>query len=199
MPMWASWLVVGAAVLSLLHIAISCWVGLHDVVPTSDVAIVFGNTVEPSGRPSPRLRARLDRAWELQRAGLVKAIIVSGGLGSEGHQEADVMRACLLDRARSSGTITENDDESRVAAAIVVDRRGSNTRATLRNAREIMTSHGWRSAILVTSYHHLARARLCAWQEGVPTAGWAHARHVELRDGRAVVRELVAFYWYLIR
>lgn len=109
------------------------------------------------------------------------------------------MRAYLLDRARCSETITGSGDDSRLATAIVVDRRGSNTRATLRNAREIMTSNGWRSAILVTSYHHLARARLCAWQEGIPTAGWTHARHVELRDVRAVVRELAAFYWYLIR
>ncbi len=61
----------------------------------SEYAVVLGNQVYPSGKPSERLKARLERAAELFRDGTVKKIIVSGGLGKEGHDEAVVMKQFL--------------------------------------------------------------------------------------------------------
>ena len=70
--------------------------GLTDDIGQSDVAIVPGNTVYADGTPSRRLVARLDRARELYAKGLVKAVIVSGGQGSEGYDEATAMKAWLI-------------------------------------------------------------------------------------------------------
>src|SRR4051812_22536719 len=69
--------------------------GLWDSGTKADVAVVFGNTVGPDGRPSPRLAARLDRAIELYRSGEVPKIIASGGLGRERFEEAEVMARYL--------------------------------------------------------------------------------------------------------
>ena len=66
--------------------------GLTDDVHAADVAIVPGNTVGKDGRPSARLRARLDQTVSLYRQGLFPNVIVSGGVGSEGFDEAEVMR-----------------------------------------------------------------------------------------------------------
>lgn len=42
--------------------------------PEADVAVVLGNTVAPDGRPSPRLAARLDRAYDCYAAALPRAV-----------------------------------------------------------------------------------------------------------------------------
>src|SRR5215213_1653173 len=66
--------------------------GLNDDIQAADVAIVPGNTVEKDGRPSARLGARLDQTVALYRQGLFPDVIVSGGVGSEGFDEAEVMK-----------------------------------------------------------------------------------------------------------
>lgn len=43
--------------------------GLWDDARQADVCVALGNTVGRDGRPSGRLRARLDKAVELYRAG----------------------------------------------------------------------------------------------------------------------------------
>lgn len=56
--------------------------GLSDKTHKADIAIVPGNTVEKDGRPSARLRARLDQTVILYRQGLFPNVIVSGGVGA---------------------------------------------------------------------------------------------------------------------
>src|ERR1043165_654247 len=72
--------------------------GLRDEIHPADVAIVPGNTVERDGQPSARLRARLDKTLELYRCGLFGHVIVSGGVGAEGFDEAEVMKRYLVGR-----------------------------------------------------------------------------------------------------
>ncbi len=79
------------------------------------------NTVGPDGQPSPRLAARLDRALELHRQGMCARIIVSGGFGVEGFDEAVIMRNYLVGRGVSE-------------EVVIVDSSGLTTRATARLA-----------------------------------------------------------------
>src|SRR4051812_7466681 len=85
-------------VLTLLAVALTVLVaaGLHDKIGKADVAIVLGSKVETNGTPSPRLKARLERAIELYQAKLFPYVIVSGGTGREGYNEAEVMRGYLM-------------------------------------------------------------------------------------------------------
>src|SRR5262245_21950109 len=95
---WVSWLAtlvilfVGAGVATAAFISFD---GLTDDPVPADVAVVPGNQVNPDGTPSDRLAARLDTALNLYRRGVVKAVLVSGGTGVEGFDEADVMAAYL--------------------------------------------------------------------------------------------------------
>lgn len=160
-------------------------VGLHDSVVAADAIVVLGNTVGPDGRPSPRLKARLDCALAVYRRGLAPLLIVSGGIGREGYDEGAVM-ARYLER------------QGVPAAAIVVDSSGWNTAATAVDVAHIARAHQLRSVLLASQYFHLARARLALSRAGVPVAGTVHARYFEPRDAYSLAREVVAFAVYYL-
>ena len=100
--------------------------GLHDDVQASDVGVVLGSKAMSDGTPSDRLRARLDKAAELYRQGMFKGVIVSGGTGDEGFNEAIVMATYLADR------------QSIPRTAILLDEHGNTTEATALNSVAIM-------------------------------------------------------------
>jgi len=163
--------------------------GLRDDARPSDVGIVLGSKVMPDGTPSPRLRARLDKAGELYRQGKFKWVIVSGGTGKEGYSEAKVMAAYLADRYAVP------------RSAILEDEHGDTTADTARNGAAIMQAHGFRSALVVTQYFHITRSRYALQREGVATVRTAHADYFDARDVYSMGRELVALpsYWLKTR
>jgi uncharacterized SAM-binding protein YcdF (DUF218 family) len=160
--------------------------GLTDDIRAADVAIVPGNTVEKDGRPSARLRARLDQTVSLYRQGLFPNVIVSGGVGSEGFDEAEVMKRYLVENGVP-------DDR------IHVDSGGATTYLTARNASRMMRENGWRSAMVVTQYFHIPRTRLAVQRSGVAPVFSAHAHYFELRDIYSIAREVVGYGAYLLR
>ncbi len=169
----------------LIHTAVVLWVGFHDDLPAAaDVAVILGSKVERNGRPSPSLQARLEKGLQVYQAGVVKKIVVSGGLGKEGFEEAEVMRAYLLGRG-----VPDQD--------VLVDRGGYNTCRSAQGAARIMQENGWHSAVVVSQYYHLLRSRLAFRQAGVPSVYSAYAWVIDPRDPYEVVREFVAYYAYL--
>lgn len=175
----ASALVLGAMLLITLD-------GLNEQVVQADLAVVPGNTVDPDGTPSRRLRGRLERALELYRSGHCKAILVSGGVGSEGFDEARVMQTYLLER----GVPPEQ---------VYTDSQGLNTFATARFTATLVQAHGWNGPLLVSQFFHLSRFKLALKQQGVPAGGQAHSRLYELRDVYATFREVFAYLGYVLR
>lgn len=178
---------LGLVIWAGLHSALTIYFGTNAEPHPSDVAVVLGTRVERSGIPSLRLRERLERALALYRDGTVKYFIVSGGLGREGHEEADVMRDYLIQR----GVPDEN---------IFPDRDGYDTYETGRNAKQIMDAQGFSSAVIVSHYYHLPRALITFKRFGIADVS---AAAVELapgfRDTYNVLREFAAFYFYLFR
>ena len=165
--------------------ALIVWDGLHDDLRQADVAIVLGSKVELDGRPSNRLKARLDRTAELYRSHYFAAIIVSGGVGKEGFDEAAVMRDYLV----TSGI---------PAAVILLDSKGVNTAATAANAQPLMKQHDWHSALVVTQYFHVTRSVLALRRAGTAEVYSAGARYFEWRDLYSIPRELAGYaaYWF---
>jgi vancomycin permeability regulator SanA len=160
--------------------------GLTDDIHAADVAIVPGNTVEKDGRPSARLSARLDQTVALYRQGLFPDVIVSGGVGREGFDEAEVMKRYLVEKG-----VPED--------SIHVDSGGATTHLTARNASRMMRENGWQSAMVVSQYFHVPRMRLAMKRSGVAPVFSAHARYFELRDVYSTAREVVGYGAYLLR
>ncbi len=160
--------------------------GLTDDIHAADVAIVPGNTVEKDGRPSARLRARLDQTVALYRQGLFPNVIVSGGVGSEGFDEAEVMKRYLVENGVPEGRI-------------YADSGGANTYLTARNAARMMRENGWQSAMVVSQYFHVPRMRLAVQRSGVAPVFSAHAQYFELRDVYSLAREVIGYCSYFLR
>lgn len=96
--------------------------GLLTQARPADVAVVLGNTVRRNGSPSPRLAARLDRAYQCYEQRQCGIIFVCGGIDAFGANEAVAMRAYLV----RLGVPAES---------IVVDSGGNDTFATLLRRR----------------------------------------------------------------
>ena len=58
--------------------------------------------------------------------------------------------------------------------------------------------HGWRSAVVVTQYFHIARTMLALRQQGITPVTSAHPAFFELRDLYAIPREAVGTVAYLL-
>lgn len=153
----------------------------------ADAMVVFGNTVERSGVPSKRLAARLNRAEELYKSKFADVIIVSGGLGKEGYDEAKVMKDYLVAKGIPAQDIIE-------------DNTGNTTYDTAKNTQKILKEQNKKSVILVSQYYHLARAKLAFRKVGIGPVFTAPAKNgVELRDPYSLLREFVGYYAYLFR
>jgi uncharacterized SAM-binding protein YcdF (DUF218 family) len=161
--------------------------GRERIPQHADLAVVLGSKVHEDGDPCALLRDRLDRALSLYEQGRVPRILVSGGLGTEGHQEADVMADYLI-RAGVP------------AARVLRDPHGLTTYATALNTRALMSKRGWKSAIAVSTYFHLSRCRLAFERAGIDDTYVARAPYrVTPRDLYSIPRELAAWAWYRVR
>lgn len=157
--------------------------GVTDRLGRADVAIVLASKVERDGRPARSLQARLNKARELYEQGLFDRLIVSGGVGREGYDEALVMRDYLVERGIP-------------AERIHVDSEGVNTYQTARNAAGTMEAEGYESALIVTQYFHIPRARMALRRFGVSEIYTAHAEIVRWRDLYSIPREVAAWIAY---
>ena len=160
--------------------------GLSDQIHVVDVAIVPGNRVNPDGRPSPWLQARLDRTLDLYRQGLFEHIIVSGGFGKEGFDEGDVMKQVLVDAGVP-------------ASAVLVDHEGDDTYLTARNSALIMVNRGWKSAMVISQFYQIPRAKLALRRFGIQQVYSAHAQGLTINGLVSLAREIPATVFYYLR
>ena len=124
-------------------------------VPAQQVAIVFGAGLDSQGRPMPFLRARLDLAVDLYRAGKVRVVLVSGDNRKADYNEPEAMRDYLIDHGIP-------------ATQVVADYAGVDTYATCVRAIRVFEVD---RAILVTQSYHLPRAVATCRAVGVDAWG----------------------------
>ena len=162
--------------------------GLTDYRRPADVAVVFGAQVHPGGVPSASLRDRMTTAVQLYRRRLVRRLIVSGGVGESGYNEALVMR----DMAVEAGV---------PAKAVIIDSMGVNTDATVRNTMPFLAGpDGPMKTLAVSQFYHLPRVKLAYQRAGaevltVPAAGNGDNHRLP----HLVAREVPAFWVYYLR
>lgn len=177
-----------ATLVSLTVLAAAALVATGLLAPArpADVAVVLGNSVLPDGRPSARLAARLDRAYDCYAARQCRVLFVSGGIDPAGADEAAAMRNYLLSRGVP-------DDR------IVTDAKGATSWDTARHAADYMRAHGYTRALAVTQYFHVPRTMLALRRHGVADVSGGYPHFFEWRDLYSVFRELPAVAWYAWR
>jgi vancomycin permeability regulator SanA len=179
--LWAAFL--GAMV--IFPLAQIGFFGTTDYRRSADLAVVFGARAFADGRPSDALADRVRTAAELYRSGLVKQLLFSGGPGEGRISEPAAMRRY----AQKLGVPAE---------AIVEDRAGNNTEATVRNTMTFL--HGQRPRVLVVShFYHLPRIKMAYQRLGLET--WTVPSHdsVPFSMFYNLPRESLAFWAYYLR
>ncbi|HEY3324393.1 MAG TPA: YdcF family protein [Planctomycetota bacterium] len=174
---------------AFIFLATTVWIvydGLSDRLAPCDVAVVLGNKVEADGSPSRCLQARLDQTLALFRQGYCPKVIVSGGKGATGYSEPVAMRQYLVERGVPGD-------------CIIMDEDGVNTFGTARSTARIMKEAGMRRVMVVTQYFHIARSKLALHKFGVREIYCSHARFCEWRDVPSTIREVIGYYFYLLR
>lgn len=124
-------------------------------VPPTDVTMVLGAGVDPDGRPSLFLQARLDLAVDLYRRGLTKVILVSGANPTPDYDEPTTMRDYLV----AHGVPGEH---------VVADFAGLDTYDSCARARRIF---GVERLLVVSQTYHLPRALAICRQLGLDAIG----------------------------
>jgi uncharacterized SAM-binding protein YcdF (DUF218 family) len=148
-------LMVLAGVTMLLFIA---WqindTGIRDNAQSADAIVILGALVAPDGQAGPNLRARTLHAVSLFQRGLAPYVVCTGGYHNDRHSAAAV--AC--DLAISQGVPAEK---------VLLADGSMTTREDAARTADLMASHGWQTAILVSHPLHLERARVLFEAEGL--------------------------------
>lgn len=160
--------------------------GLDAKPVSSDLAVVLGNEVLANGEPAERLQARLNCAIDLYRKHLVKRILVSGGVGKSGYDEATVMKNYLLKVGIASGDILQ-------------DSQGINTQATAINTAKLNEAMHFSGIVIVSQYYHLPRCMLAFRRAGLTGISADYPRYFETYDLYSILREAVALPVYFAK
>ena len=140
-------------VLSVVVVALFAWAALVRVfAPMSntslnhfDAIIVLGASVDRDGNPSPELQSRVTEGVREYERGVAPRLILTGGPESNRFVEAKAM-------ARTA------EAEGIPESAIVQETRAKDTIQNGCYSMQIMESHGWHSAEVISSASHLPRA-----------------------------------------
>lgn len=158
--------------------------GARPQLRKADAIMVLG-AAQYNGHPSPVLRARLDYAIELWRAGWAPRLVMTGGIGRRDTlSEAEVARRYAVARGVPD-------------SLVYAEKNGVSSALSVREAAAIMRGLGLRRALMVSDAFHMLRLELLALRSGIrPFAAPTPMSRIEADPQarwRYVLRESVAF------
>jgi uncharacterized SAM-binding protein YcdF (DUF218 family)/glycosyltransferase involved in cell wall biosynthesis len=188
-----------AAYLLIFHTNVVWWAAspliVHGQPSPADAIVVFAGGVGESGKAGGGTEERVQRAVEIFKQGYSRRMVFSSGYVYS-FPEAEVMRSLAVQQG-----VPEE--------AIVLEQQSRDTHENVAFVADILRSHGWRSALLVTSPYHLRRA-LLAWRKIAPGVAivpapplrsqfYDHTRGASLDQVRALAHEYAAIAGYWLR
>lgn len=181
--------IVGALVVGLMLALLVERQARRDEAAPSDTIVVLG-AAQWDGKPSPVLQARLDHAYDLYAAGLAPNVIVTGGVGmGDQYSEGEIARQYLIRRGVP-------------AKAVFAEEQGRSSYESLQGVAQMMHSHGWQRALLVSDPFHMYRLKRMASDLGVQ-GRTSPTRSSPIRPGSEtewayVLREIASLADYLV-
>jgi vancomycin permeability regulator SanA len=161
--------------------------GKTDYRRPADAVVVLGARVYADGRPSDALADRVRTGCRLYLDGLARKLIFSGGPGDGPISEPQAMKSMAV----QCGVKPED---------ILLDERGFNTQATVRNTEAIFSELHASRILVVSHFYHLPRIKLAYQREGwevytVPAKESYLLRQMPYN----MAREVAAFWAYYLR
>lgn len=175
---------LGASLVAAIY-----WQARTDQTRAVDAIVVLG-TAQYNGRPSPVLRARLDRALAAYEAGSAPLIVVTGGRNpGDAFTEAEASRDYLLEQG-----VPED--------ALLLENQGRDSWQSMRRVRTLLGARDLSQVLLVSDGFHLFRLKLMARDLGLEPYGTPATRSPIRQGGGTefgyVLREaagVVAHVW----
>jgi len=177
-------------------VAIASW-SRHASTEPADAIIVLG-AAQYGGRPSPVLRARLDHALGLWKAGRAPRVVLTGG-----RRAGDLISEAAAGRRYLVRRGIPND-------AMLLETEGRTTLASLRAAARLLREPQGRAprVLLVSDPFHMLRLDLLARLEGLeplpsptrtsPITANATVLEYMLRESVAIPTDLVLQGWLTV-
>lgn len=156
---------------------------INDNIPKWTIAIIYGNKVNSDWIPSDRLIARLDAGINLFNQWNINKIIVSWWIWIEWYDEAIVMKDYLLENWISLNYI-------------IVDSEWYTTQKTSNNAINLISLNS--NVVWVSQFYHISRVKLSLWKVWFSNVYWYSPKFFEFRDLYSSVREIPAYFKYLL-
>ncbi|NLH97135.1 MAG: DUF218 domain-containing protein [Clostridiaceae bacterium] len=152
----------------------------------ADCILVLGAHVEGES-PSLMLRDRLNRGFELYRAGASDRLLMSGDHGRKNYDEVNVMKQFAIDAGIPS-------------SHVFMDHAGFSTYESMYRARDIFKA---KKIIVVTQEYHLYRALYVAGRLGLEAYG-VPAAHISYpgqsyREFREVLARTKDFFYAIAK
>jgi uncharacterized SAM-binding protein YcdF (DUF218 family) len=161
--------------------------GKTDYRRSADVAIVPGCRVYADGRPSDALKDRVRTACQLYRDGWTRKLLFSGGPGDGPISEVESMRQMAI----QLGVRPED---------ILLDDKGVNTQATVRNSQPILKNLPASRVLVVSHFYHLPRIKLAYQRAGLEVYTVPAKENYLLRQmPYNMAREIAALWVYYAR
>jgi uncharacterized SAM-binding protein YcdF (DUF218 family) len=145
------------------------WQARTDETRSVEAIVVLG-AAQYNGRPSPVLRARLDRTIEVWRDGVAPLVVVTGGrLTGDAFTEAEAGRDYLIEHG-----VPES--------AILMENEAHDSWESMQGVARILEERGLSTVLLVSDGFHLLRVKLMARDLGL-TAYVTAAGQSPIRSG----------------
>jgi len=178
---------VSAICLFLFPLAQMFCFGKTDYERPADIAVVFGARVYADGRPSDALADRVRTACRLYQQGEVNKLLFSGGPGDGATPETLAMKQMAV----QLGVRPED---------ILVDDKGLNTLATVRNTERMFSQLKPRRILAVSHFYHLPRIKLAYQRAGFEVYTVPAKESYLLRQmPYNMAREIAALWVYYFR
>lgn len=115
------------------------------ITEQADAGVIFGAAVWGGNRPSPVLRERINKGFEIYKSGLIRNLVLTGGGSPNEMTEADVARNELIKYGiPKANLIIENTSNSTMEQLLF-----------LRDA--LYKVNDWKKVILISDNFHLFR------------------------------------------
>ena len=162
--------------------------GVPDYTGSADVAVILGNRVYADGSLSDWLKGRTDKALELYKQKRVKKIYASGGISESddgNYPEGTAMKEYLVKHG-----VPGQD--------VIADNEGKNTFRTAEDYLKWNAQQKFNSVIVVSQFYHITRTKYIFEKLGIHNVHSASSDVYSWRDIPSTLREVPAFYKYLI-
>jgi vancomycin permeability regulator SanA len=161
--------------------------GKTDYRRKADVAVVFGARVYANGHPSDALADRVRTGVQLYHDGLIAKLLFSGGPGDGSVHETEAMKALAVRLG-----VPEKD--------ILIDDKGVNTRATVKNTEVMFSSLRASRVLVVSHFYHLPRIKMTYQRTGWDVYTVPARESYTLRQmPYFMAREVAALWIYYLR